>query len=115
MKLSTGKVTLVDKKQVFRHYDDEQKMRRDVIALRDEGAPGAEPLLQPVMRQGRISRPQPTLQDSRAYFQTQLARLPEAYKALKDPPVYPVELSPGLRELQSEVEGKLRQRELGEN
>ena len=86
-------------------------MRRDVIALRGEAAPGAEPLLQPVMRRGRIIRPQPTLKDSRVYFQTQLARLPESYKALQAPPVYPVELSPGLRELQSEVEGKLRQRE----
>ena len=76
-------------------------------------APGAEPLLQPVMRQGRIIRPQPTLNDSRKYFQAQLARLPESYKALQDPPVYPVELSPGLRELQSEVEGKLRQRRIG--
>ena len=36
MKLSTGKVTLVDKKQVFRHYDDQGNMRRDVIALRGE-------------------------------------------------------------------------------
>lgn len=115
MKLSTGKVTLVDKKQVFRHYDDQDNMHRDVIALRAEAVPGAEPLLQPVMHRGRIIRPQPSLKDSRAYFQAQFARLPEPYKALQDPPAYPVELSPGLRELQSEVEHKLRQRELGES
>ena len=115
MKLSTGKVTLVDKKQVYRHYDDRGNLLRDVIALRDEPVAGAAPLLEPVMRRGEIIRPLPSLHDSRAYFQAQFARLPEPYKALENPPVYPVELSPGLKDLQSRVETKLRQRELGES
>ncbi len=115
MKLSTGKVTLVDKKQVYRHHDDQGNMLRDVIALRDEGVAGAEPRLQPVLRQGRIIRPLPSLNNSRKHFQAQFARLPEPYKALEGPPVYPVELSPGLKDLQSRVETKLRQRELGES
>jgi nicotinate phosphoribosyltransferase len=115
MKLSTGKVTLVDKKQVFRHYDDTGNMQRDVIALRDEPAAGGAPLLQPVMRRGEIIRPLPSLHESRKHFQAQMARLPETYKALENPPVYPVELSPGLKDLQSRVEAKLRQRELGES
>jgi nicotinate phosphoribosyltransferase len=109
MKLSTGKVTLVDKKQVFRHYDDKGEMQRDVIALRNEDVAGALPLLRPVMRRGRIVRPLPSLNDHREHFQAQLARLPEPYKALENPPVYPVALSPGLQDLQSRVECKLRQ------
>jgi nicotinate phosphoribosyltransferase len=107
MKLSTGKVTLVDKKQIFRHYDGQGQMLRDVIARRDEEVAGAAPLLRPVMRRGEIIRPQPSLSESREYFQTQFALLPEPYQALQDPPVYPVELSPGLRELQSRVEAEL--------
>jgi nicotinate phosphoribosyltransferase len=115
MKLSTGKVTLVDKKQVYRHYDDQGDMLRDVIALREEEVAGALQLLQPVMRRGRIVRPLPSLNDHREHFQAQFAHLPEPYKALENPPVYPVELSPGLRDLQSRVECKLRQSELGES
>ncbi len=115
MKLSTGKVTLVDKKQVYRHYDGRGNMLRDVIALRDEDRAGAAPLLKPVMRRGRIVQPLPSLNDSREYFQAQLAHLPEPYKVLENPPLYPVEWSPGLKDLQSRVECKLRQPELGES
>ncbi len=115
MKLSTGKVTLVDKKQVYRYYDSQGKMQRDVIALRDEVKPEGDPRLRQVMSQGRISQPLPSLQESRQNFLAQFALLPEPYKALKDPPRYPVDLSPGLRDLQSRVEQRLLHRELGEN
>ena len=115
MKLSTGKVTLVDKKQVWRWFDPQGAMARDTIALRREAVPGGTPLLQPVMAQGRITRPLPTLPECRDYFKAQFARLPEAHKVLKDPTPYPVSLSPGLTELQSRVEQQIRRRELGEN
>ncbi len=36
MKLSTGKATLVDKKQVCRTFDAQGAMHRDVIALREK-------------------------------------------------------------------------------
>jgi nicotinate phosphoribosyltransferase len=115
MKLSTGKVTLVDKKQVWRWFDDEGAMVRDTIALRREAIPGGTPLLQPVMANGRITRPLPGLSECREYFQAQFARLPEAHKVLNDPTPYPVSLSPGLTELQSRVVQQIRRRELGEN
>jgi nicotinate phosphoribosyltransferase len=115
MKLSTGKVTLVDKKQVFRWFDSQGAMARDTIALRRETLPGATPLLQPVMAGGRITQPLPTLAESRDHFTAQFARLPEAHKVLQDPAPYPVSLSPGLKELQSQVEQQIRRRELGES
>ncbi len=71
-------------------------MARDTIALRREAIPGGTPLLQPVMADGRITRPLPTLSECRDYFQAQFARLPEAHKVLQDPTPYPVSLSPGL-------------------
>ena len=43
MKLSTGKVTLVEKKQVYRHYNGQGQLSRDVIALRQEEVAGAVP------------------------------------------------------------------------
>jgi nicotinate phosphoribosyltransferase len=115
MKLSSGKVTLVDQKQVFRFFDQQGAMARDTIALRRESIPGGTPLLQPVMAGGRITRPLPTLEESRDYFTAQFARLPQVHKVLQDPTPYPVSLSPGLQDLQSRVAQQVRRRELGEN
>jgi nicotinate phosphoribosyltransferase len=115
MKLSTGKVTLVDKKQAYRHYNGQGGMCRDVIALRQEEVSGAVPLLRPVMGRGRIIRPLPSLDDSREYFLSQFSLLPEPYKVLRDPSLYPVALSPGLQELQSRVEWQLQHGKLEES
>jgi nicotinate phosphoribosyltransferase len=115
MKLSTGKATLVDKKQVWRICDDQGNMQRDVIALRNEEVSEGSPLLAPVMTGGRITRPLPTLKESRDFFQAQFALLPVAHKALQDPALYPVSLSSGLKALQFRVEQHIRRRELGES
>jgi nicotinate phosphoribosyltransferase len=115
MKLSTGKVTLVDKKQVWRRTDAQGRLSGDTIALRDEPLGEGTPLLEPVMRQGRLTRPLPSLKESRDYFLAQFARLPEAYKALEAPPAYPVDLSAGLTALQAQVEREIHTRELGES
>lgn len=112
MKLSPGKVTLVDQKQVFRFYDEAGLMQEDVIGRRQEEVPGGQPLLQRVMRHGQPEGPRPSLQDSRAYFLQEFSRLPKKYKALSQPPLYPVRLSPGLAAVQAEVEARLRREEL---
>lgn len=112
MKLSTGKVTLVDKKQVYRFYDDRGRLDRDVIALREEAVPGGAPLLKKVMGNGRILEPMPTLKESRDYFISQFGLLPEPYKALQDPPAYPVTLSPRHEALQARVEREILEREV---
>ena len=114
MKLSTGKVTLVDQKQIWRSFDDNGLMCGDIISLREESLPSTLPLLQTVMQNGTLLQPLPTLQESRAYFSRQFALLPEAYKALANPPQYPVSLSAGLAEREARVEKELQQRELGE-
>jgi nicotinate phosphoribosyltransferase len=115
MKLSSGKVTLVDKKQVWRTFDDQGAMQRDLIALKDEEVSEGSPLLEPVMAGGQIMRPLPTLPASRDYFQSQFAKLPETYRTLQNPGRYPVTLSTGLKALQSRVERDIRHRELGES
>jgi nicotinate phosphoribosyltransferase len=115
MKLSTGKVTLVDKKQIWRTFDAQGAMQGDIIALRHEAMPEGTPLLQPVMANGRIIRPLPSLRESRGYFKDQFARLPVAHKAIQNPTPYPVSLSPGLKKLQSQVVQQIRHEELGES
>jgi len=115
MKLSTGKVTLVDKKQVHRFFDHRGMMARDTIALRREEVPGATPLLELVMDGGKAVKPLPSLKAARKHFLAAFARLPEEYKALTDPPRYPVDLSPSLQALQVKVEHDIHVRELGES
>jgi nicotinate phosphoribosyltransferase len=114
MKLSTGKVTLVDKKQIWRSFDHNGLMSGDTISLREETLLGGVPFLNQVMHNGKPVGSLPTLEDSRAHFSQQYALLPEAYKALENPPLYPVSLSPGLSEQQARVTRELQHRELGE-
>ena len=117
LKLSTGKISLPDKKQVFRLQDDRRKFSHDIIALRDEpleafGLEGlspkaGEPLLQKVMEAGRITQPLPSLEEIRGRFGKDFDCLDDRFKALSDPPLYPVTLSPHLEELYHKMEREL--------
>ena len=106
LKLSTGKVSLPDEKQVLRLKGEGGGFTGDVIALRNEAietiAPGPEPgeaLLWKVMEGGRSVGPRPSLKEIRDRFDRDFGSLDERFKALRDPPQYPVNLSPRLREL----------------
>jgi nicotinate phosphoribosyltransferase len=115
MKFSTGKVTLVDKKQIWRKFGDKGLMQGDTIALREETLTAGEPLLKKVMKNGTPVATLPTIEEGRAYFRRQFDLLPAAYKVLENSPVYPVHLSQGLTERQARVEKELQERELGES
>jgi nicotinate phosphoribosyltransferase len=118
LKLSTGKPSLPGPKQVYRRYDAEGRLAQDVIAARDEPVPEAEPLLEKVMEKGRPLRASPSLEELRRRFAGEFARLPEAYKALRGAPEYPVEVSAGLQRLYetAKVQAEaISLRELGES
>jgi nicotinate phosphoribosyltransferase len=109
MKLSTGKATLVDQKQVWRRMVD-GCYSEDIIALRREPAlPDAVPLLQEVMRAGRVVPPAPDLAMARQRYATERAHLAESYRRLEGGAVYPVRVSEALATLQHQVETALRQ------
>jgi nicotinate phosphoribosyltransferase len=96
MKLSTGKVSLPGRKQVFR-LEEEGRAVRDVIARADEELPG-RPLLRTVMRGGRrLPEGRVELDAARAEARRGLAAMPERLLRLEpaDPP-YPVEVSRAL-------------------
>lgn len=108
LKLSTDKATLPGVKQVWRRSDGDGRFDRDVIGLAEEDQVG-EPLLRPVMRDGR------RLEDAREDLDTirrraadQLRRLPDRIRSLEpaDPP-YPVDVSGRLRELRDEVAAEI--------
>lgn len=113
LKLSTGKRTLVGKKQVWRTYAN-GKMEGDTIAMREEQG-GGEALLAPFMQKGERVNPSENLETLRQRFEDEFASLPERYKSLKEPPEYPVGLSRSLRECQEKVVHRVREKELGES
>lgn len=93
MKLSREKATYPHRKQVWREKDEEGRFIADVIGMAEEdGLPG-DPLLVPVMREGRALEGQPGLEAIRARAGEQLASLPAAHRRLRGSEVYPVRYS----------------------
>lgn len=104
-KRSEGKATWPGIKQVWRRRDAQGRLARDRVGLADDAGDG-EPLLQPVMRAGRRLPSSGTLAQARSHCAAQLARLPEALRALEPAASspYPVEISDTLRALAREVD-----------
>ncbi|MDX2032853.1 MAG: nicotinate phosphoribosyltransferase [Blastocatellia bacterium] len=93
MKLSREKATYPHRKQVWRERDEAGRFVGDVIGMAGEtGLPG-DPLLVPVMREGRTLEGQPDLEAIRRRAGEQLAGLPAAHKRLRGSEVYPVRYS----------------------
>jgi len=95
-KLSPGKATYPDAKQVRRQRDPDGRWVEDVLCVVDEPL-GGEALLVPVLRGGEPVAPLPDLGAIQARARAQLAALPEPYHRLQQPPAYPVRLSPRLQ------------------
>lgn len=109
IKLSAGKATLPGRKQIWRVFDSQGVMCRDVLALAEEPPPeeaeGARPLLAPVMRGGKRLEPPEPLPKIRERCLQNLERLPEPLKRLERPGdyEYPVRLSPRLEGLRARM------------
>jgi nicotinate phosphoribosyltransferase len=98
MKLATGKVTLPGRKQIWRTAE------RDVVGLYDEPLAG-RPLLARVMAGGRRTGPPEPLSAVRQRGMAAIAGLPARLRSLAEAadPLWPVELSPGLRAMADAV------------
>ncbi len=106
MKSSPDKETYPGQKQVWRVLDGGTAVR-DVLALVDEPPiPGAAPLLEPMMRDGRRLRPRRALAALRERCHDELERLPAGVRRLADAAGYPVEISDGLRALIARIAGQ---------
>jgi nicotinate phosphoribosyltransferase len=102
-KRSEGKATWPGRKQVYRHYNDNDEMSFDIVTLADAPCSG-QPLLHSVMQGGIITAPQPGLFKIREYTREQLHTLPEALRKLTDTPDYPVVISSDLHSLANKVD-----------
>ena len=108
LKLSSGKETWVDAKQVWRRVGDDGTYAGDILALAGEPVPDSEPLLEPVMRGGELVADLPTLNDARARWQREYALLPANLRRIRQPNTLPVDISRGLREKQALAVASLR-------
>lgn len=96
-KRSEGKATWPGRKQVWRRFEE------DLVTLDGERTDG-EPLLEPVMRSGRIVRER-SLEAARAHCAAQLSSLPPRLRALsRAEPAYRVRISQAVRRLADEVD-----------
>ncbi len=103
MKLSSAKMTLPGRKQVFRRPGGD-----DVIALWDEPVPaGAEPLLRTVMSGGRRLGPPDTLPQAHARLTADLAGLPADALRIRSPRPCRAVVSEPLSRLTAEIRGRL--------
>ncbi|HEY2758558.1 MAG TPA: nicotinate phosphoribosyltransferase [Pseudolabrys sp.] len=102
-KLSEGKQTWPGRKQVWRVYDSDGRMRGDILSVEGDAQPG-EPLIVPVMRGGKRIAPPPSLADIRTRAARELARLPERLARLEPGVAYPVHVADALVALTREAD-----------
>jgi len=121
LKLSTDKISLVGQKQIFRVHETKGTAERDLVGLRTESADSVARevgvatdqvalLLHPVMVQGRIVQPLPTLYESRTRFLTGFTYLPPSVRTLLPEVPYSISLTRALSQLQQESVAQLRAR-----
>jgi nicotinate phosphoribosyltransferase len=98
-KRSESKATWPGVKQVFRRYDDDGRMHRDLVTLADTAATGTR-LLEHVMTGGRRTRAPESLAQVRARVAQELERLPAALRDLGSARApFQVEIAPAIRAL----------------
>lgn len=106
-KRSEKKATWPGRKQVWRRYGPDGRMAGDLVA-RDGNRQDGEPLIEPVMRNGRRIKPAPALDDIRRRTRQQLERIPDALRALTPAAIYPVEVAGELDELAADVDRRIK-------
>ena len=107
LKLSPGKASWPERKQVFRLRDTRGELQKDLVARRHENIPGAESLLKKVMENGAILGSLPSLQSSRSTFLDEFCQLPNSIKAIRNPALHPVEFSSQLQSLRENIEQQI--------
>ncbi|MGH9783278.1 MAG: nicotinate phosphoribosyltransferase, partial [Terriglobia bacterium] len=109
-KFSESKISYPGTKQIFRFSgrfaEPGGEYARDVLGLASEQFTGAETLLEPVMENGKLIRPLPSLERIQARAAENLARLPARYRRLEASETYPVEKSRALQDLLESVRSR---------
>jgi nicotinate phosphoribosyltransferase len=102
-KRSEGKATWPGRKQVYRTYTKNGRLDHDVVTTLNDRQEG-EPLLSPVMKEGRGLAPSPSLNDMRKQVTAALSRLPDWMRGLDRSSPYDVRISQALHDLADSVD-----------
>ncbi|MDO8878041.1 MAG: nicotinate phosphoribosyltransferase [Pseudolabrys sp.] len=102
-KLSEGKQTWPGRKQVWRAYGSDGRMKGDILTLEGDKQDG-ESLIVEVMRGGKRIAAAPTLAQIRERAARDLARLPEQLRQLQQGVNYPVAVGEALKALAVEAD-----------
>ena len=126
-----SKMTLPDKKQVYRLYDKQNGfLGADVVTLEAEKKEDLaimyhpvevnkcmsikdyekEALLHPFIEKGKRCIPRMNINEIKEYGQQRLAQLPQEYKRFNNPHVYKVGLSKALLEARNRLRDKYQQK-----
>ena len=110
LKLSSSKTSYPGCKQIWRSHTG-GTLAGDTLGLNHENGTGT-PLLEQVMRDGKLTRPHPELKAVQQHSLTQLAQLPEPLKQLEGKEAYPVALSAGLQNLFETLKREIEHKEM---
>ncbi len=102
-KRSEGKATWPGRRQVYRSYTDGGYLDHDEVTTLNDRQAG-DPLLHPVMKEGRRLAPAPTLDGIRKQVATQLSKLPDSVRQLEECTAYDVRISQALHDLADSVD-----------
>ncbi|MDX2270579.1 MAG: nicotinate phosphoribosyltransferase [Cyanobacteriota bacterium] len=91
---SIAKATIPGRKQIFRGSDHDY-----LGSANEDPPPHTSPLLQPILQQGVLLNPLPSLEAIAQQTRTSLHQLPLSIRQLRDPNPWPVHLTPTLQSL----------------
>ena len=92
VKMAKDKISYPYAKQTFRHYSPTGQLDHDLIARATEPQAG-DPLMVPIMKNGQLVAPLPTLEDARHRCASQRDKLPTRLHQLSIVEPYPVRFS----------------------
>ena len=103
MKLSAEKSFYPGAKQVWRQFDERGMCQSDILSRHDETIENAVPLLECVMRNGKITKQVPALIDIQKRASQSINLIPAEVRRMKDPVKCEIKYSNALEDLRREV------------
>ncbi len=102
-----AKATVPGKKQIYRITDANENYSKDCVTLWDEPIAEGQPLLVPIIQDGKLVYPFPNLHEIQRRMTAELKKIPNSHKNLTEAVPYPVELHSALKDLEYEVMSKI--------
>jgi len=106
MKLSSGKISLPGRKQVYR-YSSNEKYLHDIIGLENEDIKGA-PLLKPYIKNGKLIRKMPDIKKITKYHLTEKDKFSKELMDINKKANYRVSLSSKLKVLTQKTKQEIQ-------